>query len=309
MGASTVGGGELLLAGAGRPGARRGPGVGAREAGCAPMPPLPDAAARLESPATPSACSQQAAGRMAPAARLARRTDAPGCCPEPLGQQAAGLYNLFVPEKGVCFAALKRLGPVELCALGALNQTFRRLMDDQTMDVLWSRFYGHHFHMTDQDATRFVGLRPKQIFSRLATLSISGKWHVTGRVTQMEHEVENAYGYVQFFTERERMSPIESSFEGEVEDDESAFMVEGKMVGNSLVMYETITNHSNVPIAVNICSGVLSLQGSFMSGVWTQHNPNPSASRVLSGTISSGVFEATKLDEAGGGAVPPPALA
>merc|ERR1712046_78335 len=122
----------------------------------------------------------------------------------------------------------------------------------------------------------------------------------TGRVTQMEQEVENAYGYIQFFTERERISPIESSFEGEVEDDESAFLVEGKMVGNSVVMYETITNHSNVPIAVNICSGVLNLQGDFMSGVWTQHNP--STSRVLSGTISSGIFEAMRLEGAGPGA-------
>lgn len=146
------------------------------------------------------------------------------------------------------------------------------------------------------DAGEYVNLRPKQIFSRLASLSISGKWHVTGRVTQMEQEVENAYGYIQFFTERERSSPIESSFQGEVEDDEASFQVEGKMVGNSVVMHETITNNSNVPIAVNICSGVLSLQGGFMSGVWTQHNP--SASRVLSGTVSSGIFEAKRLDSA-----------
>jgi len=62
-----------------------------------------------------------------------------------------------------------------------------------------------------------------------------------------------------------------------------------------VVMYETITNQSNVPIAVNICSGVLSLQGRFMSGVWTQHNPHNT--RVLSGTISSGIFEATKLED------------
>eukprot|EP00449_Zooxanthella_nutricula_P005886 CAMPEP_0198496548 /NCGR_PEP_ID=MMETSP1462-20131121/5915_1 /TAXON_ID=1333877 /ORGANISM="Brandtodinium nutriculum, Strain RCC3387" /LENGTH=92 /DNA_ID=CAMNT_0044225389 /DNA_START=15 /DNA_END=290 /DNA_ORIENTATION=- len=92
--------------------------------------------------------------------------------------------------------------------------------------------------MTDQDASEYIQLRPKQIFLRLASLSISGKWHVTGRVTQMEQEVESAYGYVQLFTERERLSPIESSFEGEVQDDESAFLVEGKMVGNSVVMYE-----------------------------------------------------------------------
>lgn len=210
---------------------------------------------------------------------------------------AAGLLALFAPENGICFAMLKRLGPFELSALGAMSQHFRRLMDDPAIDPFWSRFYGHHFHMTGQDAREYIHLRPKQIFARLAALSISGKWHVTGRVTQMEQEVENAYGYIQFFTERERISPIECSFEGEVEDDESAFLVEGKMVGNSVVMYETITNHSNVPIAVNICSGVLSLRGGFMSGVWTQHNP--SSTRVLSGTISSGVFEATKLEDGG----------
>lgn len=209
----------------------------------------------------------------------------------------AGLLALFAPENGICFALLKRLGPFELGALCGISQDFRRFIDDPTVDPFWSRFYGHHFHMTHQDAAEYIHLRPRQIFGRLANLSISGKWHVTGRVTQMEQEVENAYGYIQFFTEKERISPIESSFEGEVEDDESAFLVEGKMVGNSVVMYETITNHSNVPIAVNICSGVLSLRGGFMSGVWTQHNPSPN--RVLSSTISSGVFEATRLEDVG----------
>jgi len=126
---------------------------------------------------------------------------------------------LFSLDNGVCFAAIKRLGPVELSALSNLSRHFRRLMDDPTIDPIWARFYGHNFHMTDQDACEYINLRPKQIFSRLASLSISGKWHVTGRVTQMEQEVENAYGYIQFFTERERLSPIESSFEGEVEDD------------------------------------------------------------------------------------------
>jgi len=229
------------------------------------------------------------------AAWLATAKAAPAAAYSPHRDAAVGILALFAPENGICFATLKRLGPLELRALGASSWHFRRLMDDPTIDPVWARFYGHHFHMTDRDAGEYINLRPKQIFSRLASLSITGKWHVTGRVTQVEQEVENAYGYIQFFTERERLSPIESSFEGEVEDDESVFLVEGRMVGNSVVMYETITSHSNVPIAVNICSGVLSLRGGFMSGVWTQHNP--SASRVLSETISSGVFEATKLDD------------
>jgi len=211
--------------------------------------------------------------------------------------EVSGLPGLFAPENGVCFAMLKRLGPFELGALGAMSRHFKRLLDDPAIDLFWARLYGHHFHMTHRDASEYGHLRPRQIFARLASLSISGKWHVTGRLTQMEQEVENAYGYIQFFKERERISPIECSFEGEVEDDESAFLVEGKMVGNSVVMYETITNHSNAPIAVNICSGVLSLRGSFMSGVWTQHNP--SNSRVLSATISSGIFEAAKLEDVG----------
>mmetsp|Transcript_127162 Transcript_127162/g.231039 ORF Transcript_127162/g.231039 Transcript_127162/m.231039 type:complete len:325 (-) Transcript_127162:180-1154(-) len=245
---------------------------------------------RTSSPVDPTMLT---ASGVAPLRPL-RRSTTPS---HPIMREATGLLALFAPENGICFAMLKRLGPFELSALGAISRHFRRLMDDPTIDPFWARFYGHHFHMTDQDAGEYINLRPKQIFSRLASLSISGKWHVTGRVTQMEQEVENAYGYIQFFTERERLSPIESSFEGEVEDDESAFLVEGKMVGNSVVMYETITNHSNVPIAVNICSGVLSLRGGFMSGVWTQHNP--STTRVLSGTISSGIFEATKLEDVG----------
>lgn len=244
-----------------------------------PLPPV-DILAATSSPASSSSPAFSAVGQR---------------WKSPNSKWEVSFFSLFTPEHGVCFAALKRLGALELVTLSALSRHFRRLMDDPTVDPFWARLYGHHFHTTGEDAPYFLNLRPKQIFSRLASLSISGKWHVTGRVTQMAQEVENAYGYVQFFTEKERLSPIESSFEGEVEDDESAFLVEGKMVGNSVVMYETITNHSNVPIAVNICSGVLSLQGNFISGVWTQHNP--STSRVLSRTISSGIFEATKLEE------------
>mmetsp|Transcript_116610 Transcript_116610/g.249335 ORF Transcript_116610/g.249335 Transcript_116610/m.249335 type:complete len:329 (-) Transcript_116610:6-992(-) len=255
----------------------------------------------------PAALEGVACASAPPPPRLLRRH---GPHRDAMRQQASslvsGLLGLFAPEHGVCFAALKRLGPFELSALSTLSRHFRRVMDDPTIDPFWARFYGHHFFLTDRDAGEYVNLRPKQIFSRLASLSISGKWHVTGRVTQMEQEVENAYGYIQFFTERDRSSPIESSFQGEVEDDEASFQVEGKMVGNSVVMHETITDNSNVPIAVNICSGVLSLQGGFMSGVWTQHNP--STSRVLSGTVSSGIFEATRLDSSAdtraGGASP-----
>merc|ERR1719456_565558 len=106
------------------------------------------------------------------------------------------------------------MGPQELVVLSMLSCRLRRLQTEGKMDYFWYRFYGRHFHMTGADAERYIALPPKDIFARLAKLSIAGKWHVKGRVTQMAQEVENDYGYVQFFIEKERLSPMESSFEG-----------------------------------------------------------------------------------------------
>eukprot|EP00397_Hematodinium_sp_SG-2012_P064184 GEMP01090204.1.p1 GENE.GEMP01090204.1~~GEMP01090204.1.p1 ORF type:complete len:239 (+),score=28.92 GEMP01090204.1:10-726(+) len=194
-------------------------------------------------------------------------------------------------------SVLAFLSEVDFCKLRAVCRTIAfKILDSVDCEYLWRRFYDHCLHVSPSDLTDVVQLKPREIFFRLMDLKITGVWTVAGRVTDGS-DPEPGYRYEQSFVETKRDAAMESRFSGEASEAGGAkFWVHGKRVGNGIMMFESIVAAGDsIPAAINICSGVLALDGKTMTGIWSQHYS--SKPHFLTMPVSSGVFEARKLIE------------
>lgn len=168
------------------------------------------------------------------------------------------------------------------------------ILDSLECRCVWSRFYDNCLHVSPNDADVVLRMTPRETFFHLTKLNMTGKWSISGQFT--EQESDTSYTYVQSFKELKKNAPLIASFEGNATEQTGAsFKVEGKRVGNNIIMYETVFESisDRTPMAVNVCSAVLSIDGTKLSGVWMQHYR--CRANILSAAVVSGVFEGARI--------------
>eukprot|EP00397_Hematodinium_sp_SG-2012_P037672 GEMP01040854.1.p1 GENE.GEMP01040854.1~~GEMP01040854.1.p1 ORF type:complete len:229 (+),score=36.34 GEMP01040854.1:168-854(+) len=199
--------------------------------------------------------------------------------------------------RGIGGNILENLHEVDFSILRIVSREISvDILDNSDFDHLWMRFYESCLHIAPSDVSIVANLRPREIFFMLTKLDLGGTWNISGHFADTG-DSDSTYSYEQRFNEVSRRRSMTAIFEGSaVEDSGASFVVEGKRVGNNVVMYETIfaSQGDPTPMAVNVCSAVLSLDGNKLNGVWMQHYA--SETRILSEAIVSGVFEGTRVE-------------
>lgn len=201
------------------------------------------------------------------------------------------LLDVICPEVGVCQVMLGFLKPDDLCRISRVNTACHDAMNSPKINGIWQKHWETKYYIDPKFVKREYPLTPKQVFTSLMNLDISGIWEVSG--TSIPDYV---YSYMQRFKQTKR-NGLHALVQGDVElKSQESFSVEGKMNGNTIIMHEAIVNNRNLNVAsaVNICMAIISLDGSEMSGSWTQHAPSP---RGLGSAIMSGSFLAKRVSD------------
>jgi hypothetical protein len=201
------------------------------------------------------------------------------------------LLDVLYPERNVCEIIFGFLPPHDLCRISRVSQSCREAVSSPEINGLWQKHWETKYYIDPKFVKNEYPLSARDVFVKLMNLDISGIWEVSG--TSIPDYV---YTYTQRFKQSKR-NGLHALVQGDVElKSQESFSVEGKMNGNTIIMHEAIVNNRNLNVAsaVNICMAVISLDGSEMSGSWTQHAPTP---RGLGSAIMSGSFLAKRVSK------------